>query len=60
MALEAQGAFRINIVSPTVLTESAEKYAAAFPGFPTVDGATVGAAYVRSVESFDMGQVYVL
>lgn len=59
-SLEMAGAFRINIVSPTVLTESVEKYSAAMPGFPQVDGAAVGAAYVRSVESFETGQVYIL
>jgi NAD(P)-dependent dehydrogenase (short-subunit alcohol dehydrogenase family) len=59
-ALEMAGAFRINIVSPTVLAESADKYAAAMPGFPTVDSATVGEAFVRSVESFETGRVYVL
>lgn len=58
VAAEARDRFRINVVSPTVLTESAEKYATAFPGFPTVDGSLVGAAYVRSVESFETGRVY--
>ncbi|TCC36363.1 short chain dehydrogenase [Kribbella speibonae] len=55
---ELWGRFRINTVSPTVLTESAEKYADAFPGYPTVDGAVVGQTYVRSVESMETGQVY--
>ena len=59
-ALEMAGEFRINIVSPTVLTESAEKYAAAMPGFPTVDAEAVGSAYVRSVETFETGRVYEL
>jgi NAD(P)-dependent dehydrogenase (short-subunit alcohol dehydrogenase family) len=57
---ELWGRFRINIVSPTVLTESRQKYAAVFPGFPLVDGSAVGQAYVRSVESMETGQVYVL
>jgi enoyl-ACP reductase-like protein len=55
---ELWGQYRINAVSPTVLTESREKYAGTFPGFPTVDGADVAAAFVRSVESMDTGQVY--
>jgi hypothetical protein len=59
-SLEMAGQFRINVVSPTVQTESVEKYSAAMPGFPAVDGAAVGAAYVRSVESFETGQVYEL
>lgn len=57
---ELWGRYRINAVSPTVLTESREKYAAVFPGFPLVDGADVGQAYVRSVESMETGQVYAL
>lgn len=57
---ELWGRYRINAVSPTVLTESREKYATAFPGFPVVDAADVGQAYVRSVESMETGQVYEL
>lgn len=60
VSLEARGRFRINIVSPTVLTESKEKYASSFPGFPTVDAAKVGDAFVRSVESVETGMVYAL
>lgn len=59
-AAELWGRFRINAVSPTVLTESREHYASVFPGFPFVDGERVGDAYVRSVESLDTGAVYVL
>lgn len=55
---ELWGRHRINAVSPTVLAESQTKYATAFPGFPVVEGALVGAAYVRSVESMETGQVY--
>lgn len=57
---ELWGRFRINAVSPTVLTESREDYASIFPGFPCVDGDRVGDAYVRSVESMETGAVYVL
>lgn len=57
---ELWGRFRINAVSPTVLTESREKFAKACPGYPTVDGADVGQAYVRSVESMETGRVYEL
>ena len=55
---ELWGRYRINAVSPTVLTESREKYADAFPGYPTVDAAVVGQAYLRSVESMETGQIY--
>jgi hypothetical protein len=54
------GRYRINAVSPTVLTESREKYARAMPGYPVVDGADVGQAFVRSVEWMGTGQIYVL
>lgn len=57
---ELWGRFRINAVSPTVLTESREKHADAFPGFPLVASADVGRAYVRSVESMETGQIYTL
>lgn len=59
-AAELWGRFRINAVSPTVLTESRAKYASAMPGFPAVDAAEVGQAYVRSVESNESGRVYEL
>jgi NAD(P)-dependent dehydrogenase (short-subunit alcohol dehydrogenase family) len=55
---ELWGRYRINAVSPTVLTESRDKYADAFPGYPTVDASVVGQAFVRSVESMETGQVY--
>jgi hypothetical protein len=55
---ELWGRFRINAVSPTVLTESREKYASAMPGYPSVDAADVALAYVRSAESMETGQVY--
>lgn len=57
---ELWGRYRVNAVSPTVLTESREKYAESFPGFPVVDAADVAQAYVRSVESMETGQVYEL
>jgi hypothetical protein len=41
-----------------VLTESRDKYADAFPGYPTVDASTVGQTFVRSVESMETGQIY--
>lgn len=58
-AQELWGRYRINAVSPTVLTESKQKYARVFPGYPTVDSQDVADAYVRSVESGETGQVYI-
>lgn len=55
---ELWGRYRINVVSPTVLTESRTKYTNAMPGYPSVDGAVVAQAFVRSVESMETGQVY--
>ena len=57
---ELWGRFRVNVVSATVLTESRAAYSSVMPGYPAVDGAEVGLAYVRSVESMDSGRVYVL
>lgn len=57
-AAELWGSHRINAVSPTVLTESLGKYGKAFPGFPSVSGAEVAQAYVRSIEGIDTGRIY--
>lgn len=59
-ALELGGRWRINAVSPTVLTESAEKYDAPFAGRRPVDAADVAAAYVRSIEGLETGRVFCL
>ncbi|GGP23194.1 short chain dehydrogenase [Silvimonas iriomotensis] len=58
VAVDAWGAFRINVVSPTMLTESQDVFGAFFPGFIPQDGATVAQAYVRSVEGPQTGRVY--
>lgn len=47
---------RLNTVSATVLDESADTYAAVFPGFTAVPGAVAAAAYVRSVYGSETGQ----
>lgn len=57
---ELWGRFRINAVSPTVLSESREKYSSAMPGYPAVDAADVARAYVRSVETNETGRIYEL
>ncbi|MFI8416309.1 short chain dehydrogenase [Serratia sp. NPDC078593] len=49
---------RINAVSPTVLTESLDKYAAYFPGFESAPVNRVALAYRRSIEGIDNGHVY--
>jgi NAD(P)-dependent dehydrogenase (short-subunit alcohol dehydrogenase family) len=51
---------RINAVSPTVFTESLDRYGDFFPGMKPVPLADVVQAYVRSIEGRQTGQVYVL
>ncbi|WP_030672335.1 short chain dehydrogenase [Streptomyces rimosus] len=51
---------RVNAVSPTVVTESLPDYGAFFPGIASVSLEQVAAAYVRSVEGGQTGQVYEL
>jgi NAD(P)-dependent dehydrogenase (short-subunit alcohol dehydrogenase family) len=57
-AIEMPRAIRINCVSPTVLTESMDKYADYFRGFVPVPATQVAAAYSKSVEGNQTGQVY--
>jgi hypothetical protein len=49
---------RINAVSPTVLTESMDKYESYFRGFESVPASRVALAYSKSVEGAQTGQVY--
>jgi hypothetical protein len=49
---------QINVVSPTVLTESMESYAPFFRGFEPVDAKKAAQAYLRSVEGAQTGRVY--
>ena len=57
-AIELPRGLRINVVSPTLLTESLESYGAFFRGFETVPASRVALAYSRSVEGAQTGQVY--
>lgn len=56
-AIEMTRGIRINVVSPTLLTESLEQYGQYFIGFETVPGARVAVAYSRSVDGARSGQV---
>jgi NAD(P)-dependent dehydrogenase (short-subunit alcohol dehydrogenase family) len=49
---------RINAVSPTVFAESMAEYGDFFPGVSPVPVALVAAAYVRSIEGAETGQVF--
>ncbi|WAF77803.1 short chain dehydrogenase [Aeromonas dhakensis] len=57
-ACELPRGLRINVVSPTVLTESMDKYADFFPGFVPVPAARVAQAYQKSVLGVQTGQVF--
>jgi NAD(P)-dependent dehydrogenase (short-subunit alcohol dehydrogenase family) len=57
-ACELPRGIRINLISPTVLSESAAAYDGFFPGFVSVPAATVALAYRRSVEGIQSGRVY--
>jgi NAD(P)-dependent dehydrogenase (short-subunit alcohol dehydrogenase family) len=57
-AIELPRGIRINVVSPTVLTESMESYAPFFRGFEPVDASKAALAYLRSVEGAQTGRVY--
>lgn len=57
-ACELGRGIRINLISPTVLSESAEAYESFFPGFESVPGATVANAFRRSVEGIQTGRIY--
>jgi NAD(P)-dependent dehydrogenase (short-subunit alcohol dehydrogenase family) len=57
-ALEMPRNIRINVISPTVLAESMDKYAEYFRGFVPVSASQVALAYSKSVEGLQTGQVY--
>ena len=49
---------RSNAVSPTVLTESMDRFGPFFPGYESVPATRVAMAYRRSVEGVHSGRVY--
>lgn len=57
-ACELSRGLRINLVSPTMLTESESDYGSFFPGFESVPAARAAMAYRRSVEGIQSGQVF--
>jgi len=57
-AIELPRGMRINVVSPTVLSESIEKFGDFFLGFEPVTASNVALAYVKSAEGAQTGQVY--
>lgn len=57
-ACDLSRGIRINAVSPTVLTESMERFGSFFPGYESVSGTRVAMAYRRSIEGVQSGRVY--
>ncbi|CAE6796478.1 short chain dehydrogenase [Paraburkholderia nemoris] len=57
-AIELPRGIRINVVSPTVLTEAMGAYAPYFRGFEPVSAERAAQAYLRSVEGAQTGRVY--
>lgn len=49
---------RINIVSPTVITEALETYEPFFKGYIPVDAKTAAMAYYKSISSLHNGRIY--
>jgi NAD(P)-dependent dehydrogenase (short-subunit alcohol dehydrogenase family) len=56
-AQELPRGLRVNVVCPTVVEDSAEKYADFFPGFDPVPMERVVNGYVRSVETRMSGEI---
>jgi len=57
-AIELPRGLRINVVSPSVLTEAMASYGPFFRGFEPVSAARAALAFSRSVEGLQTGQVY--
>ena len=57
-ATELPNAIRINVVSPTVVTESLPVYGEFFPGFESAPVSKVANAFVKSVMGVQTGQIF--
>ena len=57
-AVELPRGLRINVVNPSLLEESAEKFEALFHGFEPVSSAKVARAYSRCVEGAESGKTF--
>jgi NAD(P)-dependent dehydrogenase (short-subunit alcohol dehydrogenase family) len=56
-ALELQGSYRVNVVSPTIVGDSVDEYAALFPGLSSVPMDTLVGHYVDCIEGDATGQI---
>lgn len=59
-SLEMPNHLRINVVSPTVITEAMGSYGPYFRGFEPVSASRAALAYSKSVEGAQTGQVYIV
>jgi NAD(P)-dependent dehydrogenase (short-subunit alcohol dehydrogenase family) len=59
-SIEMPRGLRINVVSPTVISESLPKYGSYFRGFEAVSAHRAALAYSKSVEGLQTGQVYLV
>lgn len=59
-AIELPRGIRVNIVSPTVITEALDNYAPFFRGFKPVPALDAALAYSKSVEGLQTGQVFIV
>ncbi len=57
-AIEMDRGIRINLVSPTVISEAMDKYAPYFRGYLPTPAANAALAYAKSVEGYQTGQIY--
>ena len=57
-AIELERGIRINVISPTMVTESTSKYEQYFRGFAAVDASQVALAYSKSIEGAQTGKIY--
>lgn len=57
-AVELARGIRINLVSPTIVTESVGQFGSYMAGFEPAPAARVALAYVRSIEGIQTGRVY--
>jgi NAD(P)-dependent dehydrogenase (short-subunit alcohol dehydrogenase family) len=57
-AIEFTRGIRINVVSPTILSEAQDRYGTLFLGYEAIPAQRAAIAYSRSVEGLQTGQVY--
>lgn len=57
-ACEMPRGIRINVISPGLVESSVEKIGQYFSGFDPIPNSRVAAAYARSVEGIETGQIY--